>query len=82
MGSLSSLQFTDTVSSHSHRRCNFGLFWRLMDKWHGTYRRCEVRAHDIGFWRAWSQNKASNGDEARKWLRMDAVHFEQVEWGF
>lgn len=72
----------DHQMHHSHRRCNYGLFWRMMDRWHGTYRRCEVKAHDVDFWSAWSRNKADNSDEADKWLRAGSHSFEAVEWGF
>jgi sterol desaturase/sphingolipid hydroxylase (fatty acid hydroxylase superfamily) len=33
---------------HSHRRYNFELSWRRMDRLGRTYRRPGVRAHDVG----------------------------------
>lgn len=35
---------------HSHRRFNYGLFFRYCDKYHGTYRKCDVRAKDVHYW--------------------------------
>lgn len=35
---------------HSHRRFNYGLFFRYCDRLHGTYRRCDARARDIRYW--------------------------------
>lgn len=51
---------------HSHRRYNFGLFWRGMDRWGGKHRRPVVRAHDVGFLAEWMRNKGGNGEQAKK----------------
>ena len=71
-----------TGRSHSHRRYNFGLFWRVMDRMGGTYRKCEVRAHDVSFWKAWAENKESSSEQAKKWMGKHQVSFHEVEWGF
>ncbi|EMC92341.1 hypothetical protein BAUCODRAFT_160056 [Baudoinia panamericana UAMH 10762] len=67
---------------HSHRRYNFGLFWRFMDQWHGTYRRCNVKAYDVVFWTEWARQKEENAEQAKKWLNKHNVEFEEVAWGF
>lgn len=53
-----------------------------MDRLGGTYRRCEVRAHDVHFWRKWMENKAANTEQAKKWLGKNQVDFHEIEWGF
>ena len=70
--------------SHTHRRYNFGLFWRLMDRWHGTYRKSEVRAYDVNFWSEWLKNKEENSEQAKKWLGKHQTQYTEVtvEWGF
>jgi len=44
----------DHQMHHSHRRVNFGLFWRAWDKYMGSYAKCTTRAHDYEFWCKWA----------------------------
>ncbi|QIW98658.1 hypothetical protein AMS68_004176 [Peltaster fructicola] len=72
----------DHQMHHSHRRCNFGLFWKTMDVWYGTYRKCEHKAYDVDHWTAWAQKSGENSEEAKKWMTRHAVTFDEVTWGF
>jgi sterol desaturase/sphingolipid hydroxylase (fatty acid hydroxylase superfamily) len=67
---------------HTHRRYNYGLFWRGMDKQFGTYRKCEVKAYDVTFWRKWHDAQQADSEEGRKWLGRHNTEFSEVEWGF
>lgn len=74
----------DHQMHHSHRRVNFGLFWRFWDKNQGTYRKCEARAHDYAYWQKWSQNEKTkeHDAQAKTWLGKNQVEFHEIEWGF
>lgn len=85
------LTIGDHQMHHSHRRVNFGLFWRTWDKSMGTYRKCETRAHDYAFWQKWAQIVSTENDDqstieakeqAQRWLGKHQVSFHEVEWGF
>ncbi|KAF3002692.1 hypothetical protein E8E13_009973 [Curvularia kusanoi] len=67
---------------HTHRRYNYGLFWKGMDKYFGTYRKCEVRAYDIAFWKKWHEAQQSESEQGKKWLGRHNTQFSEVEWGF
>ncbi|KAL1411847.1 hypothetical protein Q8F55_002819 [Vanrija albida] len=81
----------DHQMHHSHRRVNFGLFWRSWDKYMGSYRKCETRAYNFEFWQEWAaaSKKSTHPDvakeqqdQAKKWLGRHQVEFHEVEWGF
>jgi sterol desaturase/sphingolipid hydroxylase (fatty acid hydroxylase superfamily) len=78
------LTVADHQMHHSHRRVNFGLFWRFWDKHMGTYRKCETRAHDFAFWKKWAESEKTkeHDAQARTWLGKNQVEFHEVEWGF
>lgn len=69
---------------HTHRRYNFGLFWRFWDRTCGTYRKCEARAHNYDYWKKWAEATAAQGydKEAKKWLGENQTDFIELEWGF
>lgn len=83
------LTIGDHQMHHSHRRVNFGLFWRFWDKNFGSYRKCETRAHNHEFWLKWAETtRSAKSDDvqasvqAKKWLGKNQVEFHEVEWGF
>lgn len=67
---------------HTYRRYNFGLFWKVLDQVNGTYRKPDIRAHDVHYWREWSRMKSDDSEEGRKWMGKHATEFAEVEWGF
>lgn len=67
---------------HTHRRYNYGLFWRGMDKYYGTYRKCDVKAHDVTFWKKWHEKQQFDSEEGKRWLGRHNTKFTEVEWGF
>lgn len=53
-----------------------------MDRWYGTYRKGDVKAYDVDFWKQWMDNTKENSEQSKKWLGRHAVAFTEVEWGF
>jgi hypothetical protein len=53
-----------------------------MDMWHGTYRKCEIKAYDIHYWQRWAEDEEKSREDSRKWMAKESVPFEKVHWGF
>lgn len=62
---------------HTYRRYNFGLFLRVMDKWHKTYKKSDKIAYDVHYWKEWVQVKENRESVAiNKWE--GGVKFEEL----
>ena len=66
---------------HAYRRYNFGLFLRLLDKWHKTYKKSDKVAYDIHYWEKWVQVKGNKKSlPHNKWD--EDIRFEELRAGF
>ncbi|EIM79318.1 uncharacterized protein STEHIDRAFT_173181 [Stereum hirsutum FP-91666 SS1] len=63
---------------HSHRRFNFGLFFRMWDYNYGSYKKCEVWARDVHYWRKFV---AENPDYKTNKAKV-GFNLAETEWGF
>lgn len=53
-----------------------------MDRRNGTYRKCDVQAHDAAFWAEYTSKQPAGSEEMQKWMGKHKVDFVEVEWGF
>ncbi|OBT75534.1 hypothetical protein VF21_05888 [Pseudogymnoascus sp. 05NY08] len=62
---------------HTYRRYNFGLFLRLLDKWHKTYKKSDKIAYDVHYWKKWVRVKENRDSLANnKWEA--GIKFEEL----
>jgi sterol desaturase/sphingolipid hydroxylase (fatty acid hydroxylase superfamily) len=75
---------------HSHRRFNYGLFFRYCDQYHGTYRKCGVKAKNVEYWskrfRAEGKKYVARGKLERDMKSRKTLTYEEegvgLHWGF
>ncbi|KAF8580206.1 hypothetical protein K439DRAFT_1619969 [Ramaria rubella] len=76
---------SDHQAHHSHRRYNYGLYFRWQDKWHGTYHRANMPSYPVDYWTNLvktgayaAHGKSAALDGTRQKMQLQ---YEETAWG-